>query len=100
MEDLTEKSAISPGPLKPARELLGEMLLQMGKPAEALVEFEATMKKEPNRFRSVYGAAVAAERSSDSAKAKARYAQLLEICARGDAKGRRELEVARKAVAR
>jgi tetratricopeptide (TPR) repeat protein len=75
MEDLTEKSAISPGPIKPARELLGEMLLEMGRPAEALPEFEATMKKEPNRFRGVYGAAVASERSSD--KAKTYYAQLL-----------------------
>jgi len=100
MEDLTEKSGIPPGPLKPARELLGEMLLQMGKPVEALMEFEAVMKKEPNRFRSVYGAAVAAERSSDRAKAKACYAQLLEICARGDEKGRPELEEARKAVAK
>jgi hypothetical protein len=97
MEDLTEKSAISPGPIKPARELLGEMLLEMGKPAEALAEFEATMKKEPNRFRGVYGAAVAAERSSDKAKAKTYYAQLLKICEKGDKGGRPELEAARKA---
>ena len=97
MEDLTEKSAISPGPIKPARELLGEMLLEMGKPAEALAEFEATMKKEPNRFRGVYGAAVAAERASDRAKAKTYYKQLLQICQRGDAGARPELEAARKA---
>jgi hypothetical protein len=97
MEDLTEKSAISPGPLKPAHELLGEMLLEAGKPAEALKEFEATMKKEPNRFRGVYGAAVAAEKASDSAKAKQYYKQLLQICARADKAGRAELEAARKA---
>ena len=97
MEDLTEKSAISPGPIKPAHELLGEMLLEAGKPAEALTEFEATMKKEPNRFRGVYGAAVAAERSADKAKAKTYYAQLLKICAQADAGGRPELEAARKA---
>jgi hypothetical protein len=97
MEDLTEKSAISPGPIKPARELLGEMLLEMGKPAEALAEFEATMKKEPNRFRGVYGAAVAAERSADKAKAKTYYVQLLKICEHGDAGARPELEAARKA---
>jgi hypothetical protein len=97
MEDLTEKSAISPGPIKPARELLGEMLLEAGKPAEALKEFEATMTKEPNRFRGVYGAAVAAERASDSAKAKQYYQQLLRICERGDKGGRPELEAARKA---
>jgi tetratricopeptide (TPR) repeat protein len=98
MEDLTEKSPISPGPIKPARELLGEMLLEAGKPAEALPEFEATMKKEPNRFRGVLGAAVAAERSKDRGKAKAYYEQLLRICAKADAGARPELEAARKAV--
>jgi hypothetical protein len=97
MEDLTEKSAISPGPIKPAHELLGEMLLEAGKPAEALEEFEATMKKEPNRFRGVYGAAVAAERSADKAKAKNYYSQLLKICEHGDAGARPELAAARKA---
>jgi tetratricopeptide (TPR) repeat protein len=96
MEDKTEKSAISPGPIKPARELLGEMLLEMGRPAEALAEFEATMHKEPNRFRGVYGAAVAAARSADHEKAKSYYAQLLKICEQGDA-GRPELRAARNA---
>ena len=73
------------------------MLLEAGKPAEALKEFEVTMKKEPNRFRGVYGAAVAAEKSSDSAKAKQYYSQLLKICEKGDKGGRPELEAARKA---
>jgi hypothetical protein len=97
MEDLTEKSAISPGPIKPAHELLGEMLLEAGKPAEALKEFETTMKKEPNRFRGVYGAAVAAEKASEPAKAKEYYKQLLQICEKGDKSARPELEAARKA---
>lgn len=48
-EDATEKSAVSPGPLAPARELLGDMLLELGRPAEAKVEYAATLKKEPNR---------------------------------------------------
>ena len=56
LEDRTEKAAVTPGPLAPARELLGEMLLQMGKPTEALEAFEATLKKEPNRFRALSGA--------------------------------------------
>jgi hypothetical protein len=98
MEDLTEKSPVSPGPIKPAHELLGEMLLEAGKPAEALLEFEATMKKEPNRFRGVYGAAVAAERAKDRGKAKAYYEQLLGICAKADPGARPELEAARKGV--
>ena len=57
MEDRTEKAAVTPGPLAPARELLGQMLLELAQPSEALKEFEATLKKEPNRFRAVYGAA-------------------------------------------
>jgi len=97
LEDKTEKSAISPGPIKPARELLGEMLLETGKPAEALAEFEATMKKEPNRFRGVYGAAVAAERSADQQKARTYYMQLLKICEHGDSGVRPELAAAHAA---
>jgi hypothetical protein len=53
MEDRTEESAVTPGPLAPVRELLGQMLLQLAQPAEALKEFEATLKKEPNPFRGV-----------------------------------------------
>ncbi len=99
MEDATDKSAISPGPLKPARELLGEMLLEAGRPAEALAEFDKTMRKEPNRFRGVYGAALAAERAGDRARARTLYAQLLTICERADT-GRPELVQARKMTAR
>jgi hypothetical protein len=96
MEDLTDKSAISPGPIKPARELLGEMLLELKRPAEALKEFEATMAKEPKRFRGVHGAAAAAEGAGDRQKARTYAAQLLEICQRADSPGRPELQEARK----
>lgn len=78
-EDLTDKSAVSPGPLAPSRELYGEMLLDAGKLQEALAAFEATMKKEPNRFRGIYGGAHAAELLGDRAKATAYYKKLLEI---------------------
>src|SRR4051812_41509679 len=87
-EDRTEKSAISPGPLAPARELLGEMLLQTKQPADALIEFRKTMAKEPNRFRGLAGAAAAAEQSGDAASAKRYRAQLATICAKGDTPGR------------
>jgi len=97
MEDATEKSAVSPGPIKPARELLGEMLLELKRPADALKEFESTMKKEPNRFRSVYGAARAAEAAGDRRAAVAHFARLVEISERADAPGRPELQEARKA---
>jgi hypothetical protein len=56
-EDGTEKNVVTPGPVIPARELLGEMLLEMKQSAAALKEFEAAMQKEPNRFRGLYGAA-------------------------------------------
>ena len=96
LEDTTDKSAITPGPLAPAHELLGEMLLEAKQPANALKEFETSLKKEPNRFRSVYGAARAAEAARDKAKARTYYGQLLKICERGDQHGRAELEHARK----
>lgn len=95
LEDTTEKSAVTPGPLAPARELLGEMLLEANQPAKALVEFEANLKKEPNRFRSVYGAGRAAELAGNTQKARTYYAQLVKICERGDRAGRPELERAR-----
>jgi hypothetical protein len=98
MEDATEKSAVSPGPIKPARELLGEMLLEVKRPADALHEFEATMKKEPNRFRGVYGAARAAEAAGNKAKARELFARLVDISGRGDRPGRPELQEAQKAV--
>ena len=97
-EDQTEKSAVSPGPLKPARELLGEMLLELDRPAEALKEFEATLKKEPNRFRAVYGAARAAAKAGDSPKAREHFGRLVEISGAGDKPGRPELQEAQKAV--
>src|SRR5260370_365218 len=54
MEDHTDRSAITPGSLAPARELLGEMLLEINEPVQALEQFEATLNKEPNRFRALY----------------------------------------------
>ena len=94
-EDATDKSAISPGPLAPARELLGEMLLAMDRPADALGELEAVMQKEPNRFRATVHAARAASRAGDDAKARTYYAALVEIGETGDTPGRPELEEAR-----
>jgi hypothetical protein len=55
-EDLTEKPAVSPGPLAPARELLADMLAAMGRTAEARVEYQAALKREPGRYWSRVGA--------------------------------------------
>ena len=71
MEDKSEKHAVTPGRLVPARELLGEMLLEMNRPAEALQAFETSEKHDPNRFRGLYGAAKAAALAGEQAKAKA-----------------------------
>jgi len=99
-EDRTEKAAVTPGPLAPARELLGEMLVELQRPKEALAEFQKTMAKEPNRFRALAGAAAAAAQAGDRSGARKYYRQLLTICAKADAPGRPELEAARKATGR
>jgi tetratricopeptide (TPR) repeat protein len=98
MEDATEKSAVTPGPLAPARELVGEMLLQMKEPAGALKEFEATLEHEPNRFRALSGAARSAQLAGDRQKARSYYATLLKICERADTPGRPDLVEARRVV--
>ncbi len=100
LEDGTEKSAVTPGPLAPARELLGEMLLELKRPKEALAEFQKTIVKEPNRFRALAGAASAATLSGDRAAARKYYEQLLAVAARADAPGRPELKAAREATRR
>ncbi len=82
-EDKNEKHIVTPGRILPARELFGEMLLELGRPADALKEFEASHKREPNRFRGYYGAAQAAERSGDLAKAKLYYARLVALAGPG-----------------
>lgn len=97
-EDATEKSATTPGPLMPARELLGDMLMELKQPDLALQEYEATNRKEPNRFLGVYGAARAAQLSGDREKAKQYYQRLLTICRRADRPGRPELTKARTVV--
>jgi hypothetical protein len=83
-EDKTEKSPVTPGPLMPARELYGYMLLDRGMASEALAAFEATMAKELNRFNSYVGAAKAAQALGDKAKAKANYEKLVALASAGD----------------
>jgi tetratricopeptide (TPR) repeat protein len=96
--DATDKSAISPGPLAPPRELLGFMLLDAGRAAEALAAFDANLEKEPNRFRGLYGAGRAAEAAGDRAKASRYYQQLLQMVP-GDANDQRpEVQHAKQVV--
>jgi tetratricopeptide (TPR) repeat protein len=85
-EDKSEKHIVTPGRIVPARELLGEMLLEAKRPAEALKEFEASHTREPNRFRGLYGAAQAAQQSGDNAKAKDYFARLVDMAGRDAAR--------------
>ena len=80
-EDLTDKSAVTPGPLAPAREMYGFMLLDAGRTKDALAAFEAVAKKEPNRFLALYGAGKAAEMLKQPVTAKRYFRQLVTICA-------------------
>jgi hypothetical protein len=97
LEDSTEKHPVTPGPVVPARELLGEMLLELKQPKQALVEFEASATREPNRLNGLFGAARAAELSGDAAKAKGLYTQIVTLCARADG-DRPELKHAKAAL--
>jgi hypothetical protein len=83
-EDKTEKHPVTPGVPKPARELYGSMLLERGMAKEALAAFEATLKKEPNRLGAYAGAAVAAEKSGDLAKAREYYGKVVAIADNAD----------------
>ena len=98
-EDASEKHAVTPGPLLPAREVLATALLERGDAAGALREFEAVLKKEPNRLRATAGAAIAAERAGDALRARDLAAKLEQQTAQSDA-GLPGLQLARQSVAR
>jgi len=76
MEDSTEKHPVTPGEVLPARELLGDMFFHAKQYENALLAYEAILKKSPNRFNSLYGAGKAAEKSGNTQKAIFYYTQL------------------------
>jgi tetratricopeptide (TPR) repeat protein len=84
LESSMDKHPVTPAAVVPTRELLGDVLLEMNKPADALKEFESTLVAEPNRFRSLYGAGRAAERAGDAARARTYYTSLVTLCASAD----------------
>jgi len=94
LEDSMEKHIVTPSPVVPARELLGDMLLEAKQPAEALEAFESSAQREPNRLRGLYGAAQAAALSGNRDKAKQYYAKLIALAEKGDG-ARRELQQAK-----
>lgn len=79
LEEKTEKHPVTPGEVIPARELLGDLLMQMNKWDKALEAYEANLKKHPNRFNGLYGAGLAAEQSGNLGKAKLYYGQLMKV---------------------
>jgi tetratricopeptide (TPR) repeat protein len=81
LEDASDKHPVTPGSIVPARELLGDMLLVANQPAEALVEYERSLHSAPNRFHGLAGAASAAERAGDVAKAKLYSDKLVQVAA-------------------
>ena len=79
MEDATTKHPVTPGEIIPARELLGDMYLEMGDFTRALDAYEADLKRHPNRFNGLYGAGLASQKSGDIKKARQYYEQLLAL---------------------
>ena len=99
LEDSMEKHIVTPGPVVPARELLGDMLLEANRPAEALEAFEASAPREPRRYQGLYGAARAAALAGDRAKARTYYARFLDLAKDADAT-RPEIKLAKVSLAR
>src|SRR6187402_784411 len=83
-EDKTEKHVVTPGPMAPARELFGSMLLDRNMPKEALAAFDATKAKEPNRLQGYAGAAKAADALGDKTATRNNYQQLVALTANAD----------------
>jgi tetratricopeptide (TPR) repeat protein len=96
-EDVTAKHPVTPGELLPARELEGDLLLAAKQYAGARVAYEAALRREPGRPRSLFGAARAAELAGDSAAARTGYGVYLARMQQSDG-ARAELEIARGAL--
>ncbi len=79
IEKETSKHPITPGDVLPAIELLGDMLLELNKPEEALVAYEDNLETHPNRFNGIYGAAITAKQLGDTEKATLYFEELLEL---------------------
>jgi tetratricopeptide (TPR) repeat protein len=83
-EETVEKHPVTPGPLLPARELEGDLLMELGRYADALKSYEQTLEREPRRARSLFGAAQAAQKAGNTTLARTRYQELLEVMKRAD----------------
>jgi tetratricopeptide (TPR) repeat protein len=84
LEDAMDKNNVTPGSIVPLRELLGDLLLEQGQPGAALAEYQRSLAAAPNRFRSLYGAARAADAAGDHAEAKRYFRQLAQLASKAD----------------
>ena len=84
LDDRTDKHPVTPGSILPAREQLGELLLELKQPSAALTEFETSLRTAPERFNGLYGAARAATLASDQKKARSYYQKLLTLTRQAD----------------
>jgi predicted Zn-dependent protease len=97
LEDRSGKHVAMENRLSPMRELLGELLMEAQEPAHALQEFEKSLHNNPNRYRSIAGAAKAADRIGDRARARSYYDKLLALAGNADT-ARPDLVVAKQYV--
>lgn len=93
-EEASDKHPVTPGNIVPSRELLAEMLLQTGEPGQAFAEYERSLKRDANRFRSLYGAARSAQAAGNPAAARVYFTKLRSLAENHDTE-RPELEQAR-----
>ena len=99
LDDATDKHPVTPGSILPAREQLGELLLEIKQPAAALREFETSFKSTPQRFNGLYGAARAAQLTGNQIAARNYYRKLMQLV-RGTDSDRPEINEAKVFLAR
>lgn len=99
LEESVEKHPVTPGPLLPARELEADLLFDLGRYGAAQRAYERVLTREPNRARSLFGAARAAEKASNRSAARKRYQEVLSLMASADA-ARPEPAAAKRYLAR
>jgi hypothetical protein len=98
LEDVTQKHPVTPGAVLPARELLGDLLLTLHRPAQAAQTYQQSLRQTPGRARSIFGLGQAARQADDSTTARMAYRQYLKLMGQGDGE-RPELAMARSALA-
>jgi tetratricopeptide (TPR) repeat protein len=79
LEDFTEKHPVTPGPVLPARELMADLLMEVGRPQEAFQEYEAALRTAPHRFHAVRGAARAAQAAGKHEAATQYWRELMAL---------------------